>query len=170
MVEACRIWRLFPAQIESDLALHYGRSIGEWHRRDFTMSSRELLVLLDGLPETSKFKEASERTFWLAEFTGEGELKGKLLQVLAVGDPPTDVKVITTYVDWTFDRKLLARNAREVATQRADGNGYYPDLTGLTEPTQEVLQAHQQAQDDKMRDRMADHIRAGLYGNTKGGE
>lgn len=157
-----RLWRLFPTQIESGLSLYHHRSIGEWHRGQ--MDSAELLILLEELPETSKFKEASERTFWLAEGTA-GEIKGKLLKVLARGKPPTDVRVITTFIDWTFDRKLLARNTRELASMRAD-HGVALDLAGLMEPTQEVLQAHLQAQDDQMVDGMENFINTGLYANV----
>jgi hypothetical protein len=46
----------FPHQIEADLQSVYGRRIAEWHRGD--MSSRELLALLENLPERSSYKGA----------------------------------------------------------------------------------------------------------------
>ncbi|GFG74657.1 hypothetical protein [Mycobacterium botniense] len=65
-----------------------------------------------------KFKEASERTFRVAEYVGEDkQLTGKLLRIPAAGAPPKDVKVIATYIDWTYDRKLLARMTRELAAR-----------------------------------------------------
>lgn len=47
-------WKLFPRQIECDLSLYHGRDIGEWHVG--TLSSRKLLILLDGLPGESWYK------------------------------------------------------------------------------------------------------------------
>lgn len=58
MAAAIALWRQFPRKIRADLQLHYGRRISEWLRPNFTMSSSELLDLLDGLPETSKYKGA----------------------------------------------------------------------------------------------------------------
>ena len=50
------LWASFPTQIEADLQSVYGRRIAEWHRGD--MTSRELLSLLNNLPERSAFKGA----------------------------------------------------------------------------------------------------------------
>lgn len=172
MLEALRLWRLFPSQIASNLQLHYhGRHIREWHRRDFTMSSRELLELLAELPETSTFKEASERTLRVVEYRGDDEeLKGKLLLMPAIGRPPTDVEVIDEYVDWTFDRKLQARNVRELASLRADGHDYQPDLTGLIEPLEAILGARRQQAKSNLVAQAKSQIHSGLYGYEKGGE
>jgi hypothetical protein len=123
-------------------------------------------VLLDELPETSKFKEASERTFWVAEYKGDKEeLKGELLQILAHGRPPSDVEVIAEYVDWTYDRKLLARNTLELANLRADGRDYQPDTTGLVEPLTAILITRRQRQEAELQLRGRMHIESGLYAN-----
>jgi hypothetical protein len=160
VTEAVKLWRLWPTQIEAGLSLYHHRSIGEWLRPDFTMSSRELLVLLDELPETSAFGEAT-RTFHVVEH------KGQLLRIRAAGRPPKDVKVVATYVDWTFDRKLLARNTRETALARADGRGYQPDLTGLMEPL-EMIRAQRVAEaKNRLRVDAQSRIHAGLYGYEK---
>ncbi|ORV92803.1 hypothetical protein AWC11_07315 [Mycobacterium interjectum] len=129
------------------------------------MSSRELLELLDGLPETSKFKEASERTLRVVEYQGDNaQLKGKLLLMPAIGRAPTDVELIAEYVDWTFDRKLQARNVRELASLRADGHDYRPDLTGLLEPLEAILADRlRKAKADRIA-RAQSQIHAGLYG------
>ncbi|MCV7232761.1 MULTISPECIES: hypothetical protein [Mycobacterium] len=125
------------------------------------MSSRELLALLDELPETSKFKEASERTFRLVE-----EISGKqrLLLIPAAGRPPKDVKVVATYVDWTFDRKLLARNTRELASLRADRGGPQPNIAELLEPLDAILLERKAKAEEQLRERAKSHIHSGLYG------
>ena len=56
MLSVMPIWASFPNQIEADLQSVYGRRIEEWHRGE--MSSRELLSLLDNLPERSNYKGA----------------------------------------------------------------------------------------------------------------
>lgn len=128
------------------------------------MSSRELLELLDGLPETSKFKEASQRCFRLVEYQGLDENYGKLYLIPAAGRPPSDVTVLHEYVDWTAERKLLARNTRELASMRADGRDYRPDLTGLIEPLHALLAERESQAKDKLRSRAQQHIHSGLYG------
>ncbi|UXA09613.1 hypothetical protein KXD96_28020 (plasmid) [Mycobacterium sp. SMC-2] len=129
------------------------------------MSSRELLELLDGLPEASKFKEASERTFRVAEYRGERtDLKGKLLQMPAVGPAPKDVVVVAEYVDWTYDRKLAARNVRELVALRNDGRGSQVDFAGLLEPLDMVLLERQRKAEAEIQARGQQHILAGLYG------
>lgn len=58
MVEALRIWRLFPTKIAADLReFYHGVTIGQWHRGE--MSSRELLELIEELPVKSRYKGAS---------------------------------------------------------------------------------------------------------------
>lgn len=54
MLEALRIWKTVPTEIESDLSRFHRRRIGDWHLGQ--MSSRELLALLDNLPDDSQFK------------------------------------------------------------------------------------------------------------------
>lgn len=47
----------FPKQIEAGLKAHYhGVTIGQWHRGE--LSSRELLVLIEGFPEDSWYKRS----------------------------------------------------------------------------------------------------------------
>jgi hypothetical protein len=161
VVEALQVWRLFPTLIESELSLHHRRSIGEWHRG--TMSSRELLVLLAGLPDTSRFKERTERTFRVVERL-EGKDKGKLFLRPALGKPEPGVEVIAEYVDWPFDRKLLARNTSEIASMRADGRDYDPDITGLIEPLRKILDDHENQREATRIARARKHIDAGLIG------
>ncbi|MDY0112710.1 MAG: hypothetical protein RBS21_00360 [Corynebacterium sp.] len=131
------------------------------------MSSRELLALLDELPPDSKFREAAERTFWVGEYQGGGEHHGKLIKLPARGRPPRDVKVVATYVDWTPERKLLARNTLEIAAMRADGRDYTPDATGLIEPLAAILAARRREEETRLQGIGADHILAGLHSNGR---
>lgn len=162
MLEALRIWLLYPTQIESDLEIYCNRSIGEWHRGQ--MSSRKLLVLLAGLPAESEFKTASQRWFRIVEYTGGGNHHGKLFRIPGAGPAPADVEVIGEYVDWTHEQKVAARHARELASMRADGRDYQPDLTGLMEPLHALLSERRRRADDKLRERAQRRIHAGLYG------
>lgn len=123
------------------------------------MSSRELLVLLDGLPDTAKYKESTERTFRVVQ-----DDKGQLFMHPAIGPPPKDMVVITEYVDWTHDRKLLARNTSEIASMRADGRDYQPDLTGLIEPLTQILDDRQREEQYRFTTRAENFIRDGLHG------
>lgn len=133
------------------------------------MSSRELLELLDGLPETSRFKEAVERMLRVVEYRGDDpKLKGKLLLMPAIGRPPADVTLVDEYVDWTFDRKLQARNVRELASLRADGHDYRPDMTGLVEPLEAILARREHKAKTERIARAQSQIHAGLYGYEKG--
>ncbi len=52
-------WRVFPREIESNLALYYQIDIGDWF--EGKVSSRKLLTLLDGLPAESWYKQSTER-------------------------------------------------------------------------------------------------------------
>ncbi|AER47882.1 tail assembly chaperone [Mycobacterium phage Courthouse] len=52
--EAMARWMVFPREIECDLSLYHNHDIGEWYRGE--LSSRKLLILLDGLPEDSWYK------------------------------------------------------------------------------------------------------------------
>lgn len=132
------------------------------------MSSRELLELLAGLPETSRFKEASERTFRVVEYRGEDpELEGKLLLMPGYGKPPKDVEVLAEYVDWTYEQKLAARNVRELVMLRNDGRGTTPDLAGLYEPLQEVLAQRQRQKRTRQVARARAHIDSGLYAHRE---
>lgn len=156
MPQAVGLWRHYPNQIEADLALHYGRSIGEWHRGE--MSSRELLVLLAGLPETSTFVTASQRSFRVIDYNGA------IYLTPALGTLKPGAKLVAEYVDWTHDRKILARVARELAAGRADGNDYQPDFTGVQEPLRQILQDREAAAEDEFISKAREHVRSGLYG------
>lgn len=164
MWEAIAIWRLFPRQIRSGLSLYHHRSIGEWHRGE--MSSAELLELLDELPETSKFKEASERTLRVLEYDGQ------LVLTPALGDPPEDAVVVAEFVDWTHDRKILARNTKEIVALRVDmrlpQHAYTPDFTGLQEPIEAILAARKRAAQAALKTQGQSQIHAGLYGFESG--
>ncbi|MCA2275507.1 hypothetical protein JF780_05810 [Mycobacterium intracellulare] len=133
------------------------------------MSSRELLELLDGLPETSRFKEASERTFRVVEYSGDDEaLKGSLFLTPGYGKPPKDVAVVAEYVDWTLDRKIAARTVRELVMLRNDGRDTTPDLAGLYEPLDEVLAARERNKFAALAERARAHVRKGIYAHEKG--
>lgn len=54
MTDAIPRWKVFPREIESDLSLYHGIDIGEWH--EGRLSSRRMLVLLDGLPPDCWYK------------------------------------------------------------------------------------------------------------------
>lgn len=161
MLEAFPVWRLFPTQIESDLALHYGRSIGEWHSG--SMSSRELLVLLEGLPESSKFKGSLERSVRVVRYTGDDpELKGKLLKMTGIGPPASDVEVLAEFIDWTHERKMQARLVREIASLRPE-----PDYTGAMEPLHTVLSQIHAQEMQQLDDQFDKQIYAGLHGHER---
>lgn len=56
MAEALEIWKRYPKEIESGLDSEcHGRSIEQWHRGE--MSSRKLMVLVEGLSAESWFKQ-----------------------------------------------------------------------------------------------------------------
>lgn len=61
IIEALKFVRAYPHEIEADLAFR-GVDILDWHRGD--MSSRRLLVLLEGLPEDSLFRTAMRDGDW----------------------------------------------------------------------------------------------------------
>ena len=57
MLTAIALWRRFPKQIATDLRAHYHDArIEQWHRGE--MSSYELVDLLAGLPDHSRYKGA----------------------------------------------------------------------------------------------------------------
>lgn len=128
------------------------------------MSSRELLELVEEFPETSKFKEARDRTYRLVEYKGpDPKLKGKLLITAAHGPLLPDTVLVAEYVDWTLDRKIAARIAREIAAMRADGRDYQPDFTGLVEPLEAILRAREAKAKADRRAAVKARIRADLY-------
>jgi hypothetical protein len=128
------VWRLFPNQIESDLELHYGLSIGEWHRGE--MRSRRLLVLLNGLPDRSKFK---------------GALRGY----------PFGVDY-----DWAPEEYRAAAVARQQAPLNNDGDLTVTRKVyeGYFSPVERKLLEDKQQADSELIDKARKHIRAGAYG------
>lgn len=57
MLQALYVWRQFPREIASDLSRFHHRRIAEWHAG--TMSSFELLELIEFLPEKGAYQTAS---------------------------------------------------------------------------------------------------------------
>lgn len=160
MLEAIAVWRQFPTQIEAGLTIHAHRSIGEWHRGE--MSSRQLLGLIAELPESSTYRAAADRTMRLCTDPDDGvHLFG------AAGQLPQWATPISTFTDWTLDRKIQARIAREIASSRADHTGDAPDLTGLREPLQQILMNREADQRTKARTGAQSVIRAGLFGTPQ---
>lgn len=51
--------RLWPREIEADLQRYYRLDIADWH--DGVVTSRRVLVLLDQLPDESRYKTEYER-------------------------------------------------------------------------------------------------------------
>lgn len=56
MDRAIGLWKWFPRQIRADLRQYYHLDIRQWHRGE--MDSAELIDLVDGLPEASRYKGA----------------------------------------------------------------------------------------------------------------
>lgn len=156
MLEAIALWRHHPTQIEAGLTVHCHRSIGEWHRGE--MSSRQLLGLIAEFPEDSQYRRRAERTYRLCvDPDGGRHLFG------AVGQLPEWASVLETFVDWTFDRKIAARTARELAALRADNTGEAPDSGALTEPLQQILARLDYEARSTRRAGVTSVIRAGLF-------
>jgi hypothetical protein len=111
------------------------------------MSSRELLGLLEELPEISTFKTARDRTYRVVKH--EGELKtftphGKLAD---------DVELIAeNVVDWTKDQHVQARIARELAIANAHDKA---DFTGILPPLAELAEVKNAVTDDEFDARQA---------------
>ena len=84
MAEAIPRWRLFPREIESDLAFYHHIDIGDWH--EGRMTSRRLLVRLDGLPEDSWYKLSARALIQKikddAERAQKAEVKGLIFAQL----------------------------------------------------------------------------------------
>ena len=57
--------RFFPHEIEADLAAVYNVDIADWHCG--VLSSRRLLVLLEGLPDDARFNVARRDGDWSDE-------------------------------------------------------------------------------------------------------
>lgn len=78
MLEAQWIWRQYPRQIASDLSQYHHRRIKEWH--DGTMSSYELMELLEFMPERGAFKSAARG----GEFSGDEKIWVQIANEVAV--------------------------------------------------------------------------------------
>jgi hypothetical protein len=130
------------------------------------MSSRELLALIEELPEKSKFREIYERTFRLVEHGG------KLKLFPAVGRIPDDAVMVARYVDWTHEHKVQARMVQELAYLRVvNGDKLEPDMTGLLAPLEEILRRRAAERKANQLATVKSTIRAGLYARVpKGGD
>jgi hypothetical protein len=76
--EALWIWRQYPREIASDLSQYHHRRIKEWH--DGSMSSYELLELLEFMPERGAFKTAARG----GEYSQEEKVWVQIANELAV--------------------------------------------------------------------------------------
>lgn len=70
------MWRQYPTEIAFDLSFEHKRHISEWHRG--TMSSRELLELIEPLPARSAFKTALRKGDWSDEEYRQARLVNEL--------------------------------------------------------------------------------------------
>lgn len=77
-MEALWIWRQYPRQIASDLSQYHHRRMKEWH--DGTMSSYELMELLEFMPETGAFKSAARG----GEYSGDQKVWVQIANEIAV--------------------------------------------------------------------------------------
>lgn len=82
----------------------------------------------------------------------------------AAGRLPAWASSEAVFTDWTLDRKIVARIAREIASSRADHTGDAPDLNGLREPLQQILMDREAAQRAQARTGAQSVIRAALFG------
>jgi hypothetical protein len=147
VLEALTVWILYPTQIESGLSLFHHRHIREWLTTDFTMSSRELLGLLEELPETSTFKTARDRTYRVVKHGGE------IKTFTPHGKLADDVELIAeNVVDWTKDQHVQARIARELAIANAHDKA---DFTGILPPLAELAEVNIAVTDDEFDARQA---------------
>jgi hypothetical protein len=138
---ALPIWILYPTQIESGLSLFHHRHIREWLTKDFTMSSRELLVLLEELPETSLFKIARDRTYRVVRHLDE------VKTFTTYGRLSDDVELLAEgVVDWTKAEHVQARIARELAVFNAQDKA---DFTGLIPPLHEWAESETEVTDEQ---------------------
>lgn len=176
MALAISLWRLFPTQIEAGLSRYHGRRIGEWLADDFTMSSRELLALIEEFPDDSALVKASARTYRVADVNGSFVIFSAVrLDENGLYEPvelPDDAKLVKEFVDWTHDQKIAARHARELAIFRCESRGsdYEPDLAGLKEPLRQILDEIVQRKKNENIEGGKSLIRGGLFGKKKGGD
>lgn len=131
------MWREFPTQIRSDLQLHYGRHIRDWHRGE--MSSAELVDLLNGLPETSRYKGARRGLPFGVEY------------------------------EWAPEEYRMAALARQLAPLNDDGDLTIPRLLyeAYFSPVERVVMERKQAREDEQRRRGHTFVMAGALGLRK---
>jgi hypothetical protein len=137
---AVAIWRIAPAQIEAELPKYCpGRHIREWHASDFTMSSRELLVLLGSFPDKSRTK---------------GALRGH-----RYGLP----------YEWCADEYRTAAFIRQQAPLSASGDMTVtrPLYEAYFSPLERLIMDAQQQADVSAKTKARNHILVGLYAKTK---
>ncbi|WP_236745630.1 hypothetical protein [Mycobacteroides abscessus] len=79
MTAALQAWPMYSREIASDLSLYHHRSITEWLKGD--MSSAELLIFLDGLPDASSFKTWCYRG---GDWTDDLKIKARMVNELAL--------------------------------------------------------------------------------------
>lgn len=96
------MWRQFPREIASDLSRFHHRRIAEWHGG--TMSSYELLELLEFLPEDGAFKAAvrggeysENEQVWRYIATEMGKLRS--ITVAAHGGKSTEYRTFPTMTE-----------------------------------------------------------------------
>jgi hypothetical protein len=135
------------------------------------MSSRELLVLLEELPETSLFKIARDRTYRVVKYIGSEPLRADDGKITT---EPGDIKLFIPYgalpdnfvllaekvVDWTKAEHVQARIARELMVANY---GSKADFTDLIPPLHEWTESEIEVSDDEY-DAVQAAIDAQLHG------
>lgn len=126
--------------------------------------------MLNEFPEHSKFKERLERGRRVVEYIGyDPEIEqGSLFLKPAYGRLPQDVRVVEEYVDWTLDRKLLARQVRELIAARSHAEGFTPDFTHIEEPIQEFMAARERQKKSELVAAARAHVRRGAFAHEGG--
>lgn len=134
MLRAIGLWKRFPATIRADLQLYYGRHIREWLRPCFAMSSGELIDLLYGMPETSKYKGAL-RGYpfgidyeWCQEEYRSAALVRQLAPLDESGDMPLTRPLYTAYFS-PLERQAIEAQRNAAQVQKAIGRAHI--LSGL---------------------------------------
>lgn len=98
---------MYSREIASDVSLYHHRSITEWLRGE--MSSRELLIILDGLPDESSFKTWCYRG---GDWTDDQKIKARTANELALAradghgympdlvKSPAEIATEMAHLDW----------------------------------------------------------------------
>jgi len=129
IVEAASIVRLYPNEIEADLAFR-GIDIADWHRGD--MSSRKLIALLEHLPDDSAFKRAHRDGDWgFDEYISAGivnELRLLRSDQAAINGQKMDIDLIESPTQ--LEQKHELEKLREVQRRGILAQLYGEDLGG----------------------------------------